>query len=92
MVLMIYLAEALFIGMIGTALGTIISMFLINGMQHNPLILEPEYGMKLVITPRISIISIIAADLAILLTCIIGGIYPASIAAKTNIIKAIWGG
>lgn len=92
MVLKIYLAEALFIGMIGTTLGTIISMFLINGMQQNPLILQPEYGMKLVITPRISIISIIAADLAILLTCVIGAIYPASIAAKTNIIKAIWGG
>jgi ABC-type lipoprotein release transport system permease subunit len=92
MVLRIYLAEALLIGAIGTTLGTIISMFLINGMQQNPLIMEPEYGMKLVITPWISIGSIIATDLAILLTCILGGIYPASAAAKTNIIKAIWGG
>jgi ABC-type antimicrobial peptide transport system permease subunit len=33
-----------------------------------------------------------AADISILLTCIIGGIYPAMIAARTNIIKAIWSG
>lgn len=91
-ILKIYLAEATFIGVIGTAIGTILGMFLIEGMQQNPLIMQPEYGMKLVITPWISINSIIATDLAILLTCIIGGIYPASIAAKTNIIKAIWGG
>ncbi|KCZ72998.1 ABC-type transport system, involved in lipoprotein release, permease component [Candidatus Methanoperedens nitroreducens] len=92
MILKIYLVEALFIGVIGTVLGTIIGMFLISGMQQNPLIMEPEYGMKLVITPWISIRSIIAADLAILLTCILGGIYPAFMAAKTNIIKAIWSG
>jgi ABC-type antimicrobial peptide transport system permease subunit len=61
-------------------------------MRQNPLVMEPEYGMKLVIIPWISARSIIAADLAILLTCIIGGMYPASVAAKTNIIKAIWGG
>jgi lipoprotein-releasing system permease protein len=91
-ILRIYLAEALFIGIIGTALGTIIGMFLINGMQQHPLIMRPEYGMKLVITPWISSRSIIAADLSILMTCIIGGIYPAIIAARTNIIKAIWSG
>lgn len=92
MILNIYLAEALFIGVIGTALGTIIGMFLINGMQQHPLIMQPEYGMKLIITPWISARSIIAADLSILLTCVIGSIYPASVAAKTNIIKAIWSG
>jgi lipoprotein-releasing system permease protein len=92
MILKIYLAEALFIGVIGTALGTVGGMFLIEGMRQNPLVMEPEYGMKLVIIPWISARSIIAADLAILMTCIIGGMYPASVAAKTNIIKAIWGG
>jgi lipoprotein-releasing system permease protein len=92
MILRIYLAEALFIGIIGTTLGTMIGLFLIHGMQQNPLIMTPEYGMKLVIKPWISINSIIAADLSILLTCIIGGIYPAIIAARTNIIKAIWSG
>lgn len=92
MILRIYLAEALFIGLIGTVLGTVIGIFLIHGMQQNPLIMQPEYGMKLVIIPWISIWSIFAADFAILLTCIIGGIFPASVAAKTNIIKAIWGG
>ena len=92
MILKIYLAEALFIGVIGTVLGTVGGMFLIEGMQQNPLVMQPEYGMKLVIIPWISARSIIAADLAILMTCIIGGMYPASVAAKTNIIKAIWGG
>ena len=92
MILRIYLAEALFIGIIGTALGTIMGIFLINGMQQNPLIMRPEYGMKLIIIPWISASSIIAADLSILLTCVIGSIYPASVAAKTNIIKAIWSG
>jgi lipoprotein-releasing system permease protein len=92
MIMRIYLAEAVFIGVIGTSLGTIIGLFFINGMQQNPLIMTPEYGMKLIIMPRISIESIIAADISILLTCIIGGIYPAIIAARTNIIKAIWGG
>ncbi len=92
MILRIYLAEALFIGITGTAFGTVIGMLLINGMQQNPLIMEPEYGMKLIITPWISVRSIIAADMSILLTCIIGSIYPASVAAKTNIIKAIWSG
>ena len=92
MILNIYLAEALFIGVIGTVLGTAGGMFLIEGMQRKPLIMQPEYGMKLVITPWISARSIIAADLAILMTCVIGGIIPASLAAKTNIIKAIWSG
>jgi len=92
MIMRIYLAEAIFIGVVGTSLGTIIGLFFINVMQQNPLIMTPEYGMKLIIMPRISLDSIIAADLSILLTCIIGGIYPAIIAARTNIIKAIWGG
>jgi len=92
MIMRIYLAEAVFIGVIGTSLGTIIGLFLIHVMQQNPIIMTPEYGMKLIIMPRISLESIIAADLSILLTCIIGGIYPAIIAARTNIIKAIWGG
>jgi ABC-type lipoprotein release transport system permease subunit len=92
MIMRIYLAEAVFIGVIGTSLGTIIGLFLIHGMQQNPLIMTPEYGMKLIIMPRISLESILAADLSILLTCIIGGIYPAIIAARTNIIKAIWSG
>ena len=92
MILRIYLAEALFIGIIGTSLGTIIGLFLIHGMQQNPLVMTPEYGMKLIIMPRISLNSIMAADLSILLTCIIGGIYPALMAARTNIIKAIWSG
>jgi len=92
MIMRIYLAEAIFIGVVGTSLGTIIGLFLIQGMQQNPLIMTPEYGMKLIIMPRISVESIIAADLSILLTCIIGGIYPAIIAARTNIIKAIWSG
>lgn len=91
-VLKIYLAEALFIGVIGTALGTILGMFLVEGMQKNPLVMQPEYGMKLVITPWISWTSIMAADLSILMTCVIGGIYPALMAARTNIIKAIWSG
>jgi len=92
MIMRIYLAEAIFIGVIGTSLGTIIGLFLIHGMQQNPLIMTPEYGMKLIIMPRVSLGSILAADLSILLTCIIGGIYPAIIAARTNIIKAIWSG
>jgi ABC-type lipoprotein release transport system permease subunit len=92
MIMRIYLAEAIFIGVIGTSLGTIIGLFFIHGMQQNPLIMTPEYGMKLIIMPRISLDSILAADLSILLTCIIGGIYPAIMAARTNIIKAIWGG
>jgi ABC-type lipoprotein release transport system permease subunit len=92
MIMRIYLAEAVFIGVIGTSLGTIIGLFFIHVMQQNPLIMTPEYGMKLIIMPRISLDSIIAADLSILLTCIIGGIYPAIMAARTNIIKAIWGG
>ncbi len=92
MILKIYLAEALFIGVIGTTLGTIIGMFLINGMQQHPIVTEPQQGMKLVIIPWISLKSIMAADFTILMTCVIGGIYPALIAARTNIIKAIWSG
>jgi ABC-type lipoprotein release transport system permease subunit len=92
MIMKIYLAEAIFIGVIGTAFGTLIGLFLIDVMRQHPLIMTPEYGMKLIITPWISPVSIIAADLSILITCIIGGIYPAIIAARTNIIKAIWSG
>ncbi len=91
-ILKIYLAEGLFIGILGTAFGTVIGLLLINYMAQNPLVMEPEYGMKMLIVPQISINSIVAADLAILLTCAIGSIYPASVAAKTNIIKAIWSG
>lgn len=92
MILRIYLAEALFIGIIGIILGTIIGLFLLSGVQQNPIIVQPEYGMKIVVIPWISVNSIISTNLSILLTCIIGSIYPASVAAKTNIIKAIWNG
>lgn len=91
-VLKIYLSEALFIGIAGTFLGTVIGMFLINHIHQNPYVIEPVTGVKLVIRPWISTLSLLSADLAIILTCIIGGIYPAIIAARTNIIKAIWGG
>lgn len=91
-ILKIYLAEGIFIGILGTAFGTVIGLLLINHMAQNPIVMEPEYGMKLLIVPWISMNSIIAADLTILLTCIIGSIYPASVAARTNIIKAIWRG
>ena len=91
-ILKLYLIEALIIGFVGTIFGTILGMFLINGMQQNPMIMEPEFGMTLVITPWISLTSVIVADLVILITCILGSIYPAHIAARTNIIKAIWSG
>ncbi|VVB84306.1 MacB-like periplasmic core domain protein [uncultured archaeon] len=91
-ILKIYLAEALFIGILGTAFGTAIGLLLINHVAQHPIVMEPEYGMKLLIVPWISVNSIMAADLAILLTCVIGSIFPASVAAKTNIIKAIWSG
>lgn len=91
-IMKIYLAEALFIGLVRTTLGTVLGMFLVEGMQQTPLIMQPEYGMKLIIVPWISPGSIAAADSAILLTCIVGGMYPAFMAAKTNIIKAIWSG
>lgn len=91
-ILKIYLAEALFIGILGTGFGTLIGLLLINNMAQNPLVMEPEFGMKMLIVPSISSSSIIATDLAILLTCVIGSFYPAYIASKTNIIKAIWSG
>jgi putative ABC transport system permease protein len=92
MILKIYLTEALFIGSIGTFLGTVFGLALVNVIQQNPIIVSPEYGMKLVIMPWISSDSIIGTDFSILMTCIIGGLYPAIVASKTNIIKAIWSG
>lgn len=92
MILKTYLTEALFIGVTGTLLGTVIGLILITMVDKNPIILQPVVGVKLVIRPWISLLSIFSADIAILLTCVIGGIYPAMIAARTNIIKAIWGG
>lgn len=91
-ILRIYLAEALFIGILGTGFGTLIGLLLINNMAQNPLVMEPEFGMKMLIVPSISSSSIIATDLAILLTCVIGSFYPAYVASRTNIIKAIWSG
>jgi len=38
MIMRIYLAEAIFIGVVGTSLGTIIGLFLIQGMQQNRLL------------------------------------------------------
>ncbi len=92
MILKTYLAEALFIGISGTILGTVIGLFLISILNQNPIVMQPVEGVKLVLRPWISPLSILSADIAILLTCVIGGIYPAIIAARTNIIKAIWGG
>lgn len=92
MILKLYLTEALFIGSIGTVLGSVFGVVLVNAFQQNPIIVSPEYGMKLVIMPWISLNSIIGADFSILITCIIGGLYPAIMASKTNIIKAIWSG
>lgn len=91
-ILKIYLAEALFIGILGTGLGTLIGLLIINNMAQNPLVMEPEFGMKMLIVPWISSSSILATDLAILITCVLGSFYPASVAAKMNILKAIWSG
>jgi putative ABC transport system permease protein len=92
MVLKTYLTEALFIGITGTLLGTVFGLFLISMIDRNPIVIEPVVGVKLIIRPWISLLSILSADIAILLTCVFGGIYPAMIAARTNIIKAIWSG
>ena len=92
MILKIYLAEAIFLGITGTLIGTVIGLFFINILNRNPIIMTPVEGVKLILRPWISPLSILAADIAILITCVIGGTYPAIIAARTNIIKAIWGG
>lgn len=92
MILKIYLAEALFLGITGTLFGTVIGLFLIAVIQQDPIIIQPVTGVKLVIRPWISTLSILSADIAILLTCIFGGVYPALVASRTNIIKALWSG
>ncbi len=92
MILNIYLTESLIIGTVGTFFGTVVGLLLVNIVYQHPFTMEPVSGVKLVIRPWISPLSIISADIAIILTCIIGGIYPAMMAARTNIIKAIWSG
>lgn len=88
----VYLIEAMLIGIVGISIGTLSGLCAINYLQHNQIVVTPQAGMEVIIAPWISTHTVIVTDLAIFITCIFGCIYPALMAARVNIIEAIWHG
>ncbi len=88
----VYLIEAMLIGIVGISIGTLCGLYAINYLQHNQIVVTPQAGMQVIIVPWISTHTVIVTDLAIFITCIFGCIYPALMAARVNIIEAIWHG
>lgn len=88
----VYLIEAILIGIVGIFIGTSCGLYAINYLQDNQIVVTPMSGMQVTIVPWISIHTIIVTDFVIFITCIFGGLYPALVAARVNIIEAIWHG
>jgi len=91
MILNIFLIEAILIGVIGMALGTVMGLIIVDQMHKHPITITPR-SVELIIAPWITPQTVLITDLIMLITCIVGGVIPAIIASRTNIIKAIWGG
>jgi putative ABC transport system permease protein len=85
--LLIYVLEALFLGAIGVLVGNILGYASIKYLEAHPFS-DPVFGS---LSPRFYTYLLYDASVETLLTVILASAYPALIAGKMNIIKAIWG-
>jgi putative ABC transport system permease protein len=84
--LIAYAIQALIYGVIGIIFGLVLFLAILTYFEQNPL--ETTLGF---LVPHLGIEVILINCVFIVIVSLIGGIVPAQLALKENIIKAIWG-
>lgn len=87
LILWVYILEAVFIGIIGILIGDILGYAGTKYLEAHPFP-EPVLGY---IAPRFYMYIVYDASLVTMLAVILTAIYPALVAGRMNIVKAIWG-
>ncbi len=83
----VFLMEAVLFGVIGVSIGDGVGYFAVKYLEAHPFP-EPMLGSM---APRFYMYLLYDASLVTMLTVILAAVYPAFIAGRMNIIKAIWG-
>lgn len=83
----IYLFEAIFLGIIGILIGSVIGYFGTKYLEAHPFI-DPVLGPM---GPRFEMYLLYDASIVVILTVVFAVMYPAILAGRINITKAIWG-
>ncbi len=83
----VYILEGFFLGIIGIFIGSILGYLGTSYLQAHPF-WDPILGSM---GPRFHINLLYDASIAIILTVMFAAMYPAALAGRINIIKAIWG-
>ena len=83
----IYLFEAIFLGIIGILIGSVIGYFGTKYLEAHPFI-DPVTGPM---GPRFEMYLLYDASIVVILTVVFAVMYPAILAGRINITKAIWG-
>ncbi len=86
-VLSVYILEAVFLGAVGILIGDALGYAGTKYLEANPFP-EPVLGSM---APRFYMYLLYDASLVTMLTVLFAAVYPAFIAGRMNIIKAIWG-
>ncbi|HEY9205057.1 MAG TPA: FtsX-like permease family protein [Candidatus Methanoperedens sp.] len=86
-VLSVYILEALFLGAAGILIGDVLGYAGTKYLEAHPFP-EPVLGSM---APRFYVYLLYDASLVTMLTVLFAALYPAFIAGRMNIIKAIWG-
>ncbi|MFZ3168090.1 MAG: ABC transporter permease [Candidatus Methanoperedens sp.] len=86
-ILSVYILEAIFLGAIGILIGDALGYAGIKYLEAHPFF-DPTLGA---ISPKFYMYLLYDASLVTMLTVILAAIYPALMAGRLNIIKAIWG-
>lgn len=83
----IYLFEAIFLGIIGILIGSVMGYFGTKYLEAHPFY-DPVLGPM---GPRFEMYLLYDASIVVILTVVFAVMYPALLAGRINIIKAIWG-
>ncbi len=85
-ILKMFLIESVMFGLFGIVLGIVLGNLMVQYFNINPL--DLPFGK---VYPELKAEEIGNAAISLLFAVLIAGFYPAYAAAKTNIVKAIWG-
>ncbi|MFZ3077517.1 MAG: FtsX-like permease family protein, partial [Candidatus Aenigmatarchaeota archaeon] len=85
-ILKMFLLESVIFGLCGIAFGAVLGNLMVQYFNANPL--DLPFGL---VYPELKTGEAINAAVSLLIAVLIAGFYPAYAAAKTNIVKAIWG-
>ncbi len=85
-ILKIFLLESVIFGLFGITFGAVLGDLMVQYFNANPL--DLPFGL---VRPDLKTGEAVNAAISLMFAVLIAGFYPAYAAAKTNIVKAIWG-